>query len=60
MKVRTKIIGLLLSMIFIVSCILTLFMLFNISEMRRRGNSTNTELNALCRKQCGTEIEKPG
>ena len=39
MKVRTKIISLLVCMIFVVSCILALFMVYSTGEMRQRGDS---------------------
>ena len=45
MKVRIKIIGLLGLMIFVVSCILTIFMFFSISKMQQRGNFMLTELD---------------
>ena len=45
MRVRTKIIGLLCVMIFVVSCILTGFMISSITEMRQRGGVMLSELD---------------
>ena len=45
MKVRTKIISLLGFMIFIVSCILALFIFLSISVMRQRSDSMRSELD---------------
>jgi len=44
MKVRTKIIGLLCLMIFVVSCTLAIFIFVSFREMRHRGDSMLTEI----------------
>ena len=46
MKVRTKITALLIFMVLMVSCVLAVFMIFNISEIRKQGDIIITELDA--------------
>ena len=58
MKVRTKIIRLFGLMIFIVSCILALFMFFSIDGMWRRGSSIFAELNSHAEDSVKLELQK--
>jgi len=46
MKVSTKITALLIFMVLMVSCVLAVFMIFNISEIRKQGDIIITELDA--------------
>ena len=56
MNVRTKIISLLGLMIFVVSCILALFMFFSISEMQRRGVIVHAELDSDSKESVRQEL----
>ena len=57
MRVRTKIISLLVLMIFAVSCILVLFMLFSTREMQRQGNSIVMELDSNAEEKVRRELQ---
>jgi len=56
MKVRTKIIGLFGLMIFVVSCILALFIAFNIGEMQKRGSFMFAELDQSAEESVRREL----
>ena len=57
MRVHTKIIGLLVLMIFVVSCILSLFMFYSMREMRQHGSDMLSELDANAQDSVRQEIQ---